>query len=307
MGWGLLLLLTGLPAGCNAQITAAPGDGPIDAAAPGEDAPTAPTDAAALGPWRAPGTIPQASTGASEDDVTLSSNALEMIFAIDSANGKDLFYSSRSSTDAAAQWTAAAPVPFNSGQSDETPRLSADDLTLYFASGRAGNGTLDIFKVTRTAPGNTTWGNPQRMTAVSTTNLVEKWFMPCGTDHYIMVQSVGTANGQTDLVEGTLGGPKPAPIVELNSAASETGTFVSPDCLTIYFASARTTPQQIYTSHRLAIGSPWASPPSPVTDFPILTGTGNGNQEDPWLSPDGRTFVFVSDSAGTKDIYLSTR
>jgi hypothetical protein len=38
-----------------------------------------------------------------------------------------------------------------------------------------------------------------------------------------------------------------------------------------------------------------------VLDFPIA-GTSDG-QEDPWLSPDGRTFAF----ARNKDIYLSTR
>lgn len=298
MGWGLLVLV----AACDARISGARGDLPVDAAGT-DSASAAPGDAAPLGPWSAPAAIPQASTAAAEDDVTLSSNTLEMIFAIEGANGKDLYYSSR--TSAAAPWTAAAPVPFNSSaQSDETPRLSADDLTLYFASGRAGNGTLDIYAVRRMAPGNTTWGVPQPITAVNTTTLVEKWYMPCGTNHFIMVQS--TVNNGTDLVEGTLdaAAPKPKPIAELNSAQNETGTFVSQDCLTIYFASNRTTPQQIFTSHRLSLTAPWAAP-TPVLDFPIAGG--NGNQEDPWISPDGHTFAFASDAAGTKDIYLSTR
>jgi len=50
------------------------------------------------------------------------------------------------------------------------------------------------------------------------------------------------------------------------------------------------------------VTSPWA-PPTPITDFKML----GGSQEDPWLSPDGHTFVFVSDVAGTKDVYISTR
>jgi len=299
VGWGLLLLLTA----CDARISGAPDDLVLGDAGGGADAaaPQASDAAAPFGPWSAPAAIPQAATKAAEDDATLSSNALEMIFAVDSANGKDLYYASRGST--AAPWSAAAPVPFNSATtSDETPRLSADDLTLYFASARGGNGNLDIYAVKRTARGNTTWGSPQAITAVNTQTLTEKWFMPCGTDHYIMVQT--GANNDTDLVEGTLGGPAATPITDLDSAQSETGTFVSPDCLTIYFASNRTTPQQIFTSHRASLTAPWA-PPSPVVDFPIAGG--NGNQEDPWLSPDGHTFVFASDAAGTKDIYLSTR
>ena len=301
VGWGLLVLLIA----CDARISSAPGDRTVDAAAGDDAASPLPTDAAPLGPWSAAAAIPQASTTAAEDDVTLSSNALEMFFAIDSANGKDLYYSSRPSTTAA--WTTAAPVPFNSATaSDETPRLSADDLTLYFASGRAGKGNLDIYAVKRTAPGNTTWGSAQPVPGVSTTTLVEKWFMPCAANRYIMVQS--TANNTTDLVEGTLDGPAagtaPTPIAELNSPQSETGTFVSQDCLTIYFASNRTTPQQIFTSHRDSLTAPWAAP-TPVTDFPIAGG--NGNQEDPWISLDGHTFAFASDAAGTKDIYISTR
>ena len=31
------------------------------------------------------------------------------------------------------------------------------------------------------------------------------------------------------------------------------------------------------------------------------------NDEDPWLSANGRTFVFTSDRAGTNDLYISTR
>jgi hypothetical protein len=295
----MLLLLTA----CEARINAAPGDLPDaavvhDATSPGADT------MASLGPWGAAAAIPQAATSAAEDDVTLSSSALEMIFAIEGANGKDLYYSSRSSTT--GPWTTAAPVPFNSAQSDETPRLSADDLTLYFASGRTPTkGNLDIWSVKRTALGNTSWLTPAPVTPATPINtaVLEKWFMPCGTDHYIMVQG-NANNSDTDLVEGTLGGPAPAPITALNSLQAETGTFVSPDCLTIFFASARTAPVKIYTSHRLSLTSPWVDP-SPVNDFPLPTG--NGNQEDPWQSPDGHTFVFVSDALGTKDVYLSTR
>lgn len=303
--WSFLVLL----AACEARISGAPDERGLADAGPGEDAAAedaaigVPPDAVVvLGPWSAPAKVPQASTTSIEDDVTLSSNTLEMIFAIDGGtNGKDLYYTSRAST--ITPWTAAVKLPFNSGTaSDETPRLSADDRTLYFASGRAGNGNLDIYSVTHPTPDALSWGTPQPLTSVNTTTLVEKWYMPCGTNHYVMVQS--TASAGTDLVEGTLGGAAPTPIAELNSAQSETGTFVSQDCLTIYFASARTSPQMIYKSHRLSLADPWQKP-TPVVEFPISGG--NGNQEDPWISLDGRTFLFASDAAGNKDIYISTR
>ena len=298
--WGFLMLL----AACEARISDAPDEhGTIDAGS-GDDAAAidAPSDGTAmLGPWSAPAKVPQASTTAAEDDATLSSNALEMIFAIDGTNGKVLYYSSRASK--AVPWSAPVKLPFNGTLSDETPRLSADDKTLYFASDRALKGNLDIYSVSHPTPDALSWGTPQPLTSVNTP-LTEKWYMPCGTNRYIMVQ--GTATNGTDLVEGTLGGvAAPTAITALNSMQSETGTLVSQDCLTIYFASARTTPQMIYKSHRTSLAAPWSNPAA--VDFPISGG--NGNQEDPWMSIDGRTFVFASDAAsvGNKDIYISTR
>jgi len=59
---------------------------------------------------------------------------------------------------------------------------------------------------------------------------------------------------------------------------------------------------RIYTSTRAAVTDPWPAP-TMVSDFLAL----GGNQEDPWMSPDQRTFVFASDVSGTKDVYLSSR
>jgi Tol biopolymer transport system component len=278
------------------------------------DAPDAPTpadagvgsdvagDAAPLGAWSAAAKVDAAArTGTVEDDVTLSSNALEMIFAIANTNGvKDLYYTSR--TAIGAPWTAASPLPFNSttvGVSEETPRFSGDDKTLYFASDRMTRGDLDIYQVTRPAAGSTMWGQARPVTEVNTGD-TQKWYAPCGTDRYAIAQS--TTNNGTDLFEGTIGGGAPKPLDILNSSATDTGVFLTQDCLTIYFASQRVTPERIFFSRRASVTAPW-DPPAPVDDFK-LTG---GNQEDPWLSADRRTFVFASDAAGDKDIYLSTR
>ncbi|HEX7840864.1 MAG TPA: hypothetical protein VF469_25475 [Kofleriaceae bacterium] len=265
------------------------------------------SDATQLGAWSTPAKVGPAATTAVEDDVTLSSDALEMIFAVEVTNAttntttKDFYYTSRSSIGAA--WAKPEPVPFDTGSSEETPRFSGDDKTLYFASDRATAGNLDIYSVKRQAAGNTTWGTPVLVAGVNT-SATEKWFTPCTGGHYVVVRSV--ANAGTDLFEGTLGGGAPTTIANLNSTASDTGAFLTQDCLTIYFASFRTTPVKIFTSHRATLTDAWP-PPTPVDDFKI--GTGGDNQEDPWLSPDGKTFAFASDAAGNgnKDIYLSTR
>jgi WD40-like Beta Propeller Repeat len=293
--------LAGL-AGCEAKISDNP---PDDGGMAGDAAASdAPGDAVALGPWSPPIKVAVASTGEIEDDVTLSSDARELIFAIQTGiNGKDLYYTARTSLD--APWAPAVLLPFDGETtSEESPRFSADDKTLYFSSDRAGNGNLDIFTATRAVVGTNRWDVVSPIGgAINTTTLIEKWFMPCGTDRYVMVQNgqgVGNANA-TDLLEGRIG-QDPVGIDVLNTEDTETGVFITRDCLTIYFASTRTDPEKIYTSRRGSLGAPW-QPPMVVTDFEAL----GGDQEDPWLSPDGRIFAFVSNVSGTRDVYLSTR
>ncbi|MGH9888040.1 MAG: hypothetical protein ACREBE_21080, partial [bacterium] len=196
--WGALAFLVG----CGASIT---GSGASSDAASGDDAASAPVDAAdldapPLGRWSTPGKITPAATGANEDDVTLSSDALELIFAVEATNGKDLYYTSRASKSDPWQ-QPASKLPFSAGAtSEEAPRFSADDLTLYFASNRAAAPTLDIYLVRRPARGSSMWSLPSRLDAVSSDALVDKWFMPCSGDRYVMAQ--GAPGGGTDIVEG---------------------------------------------------------------------------------------------------------
>ena len=190
----------------------------------------------------------------------------------------------------------ASKLPFSAtGTSEETPRFSADDLTLFFAKTNGANG-LDIQRVTRPAANSTNWGTPSIVAGVNSAG-TDKWFMPCGNNRYLMI--VGA-----DLAEGTLGGGAPTIVAELSSPNSETGTFLTQDCLTVYFASNRPdgVKTQLYQSTRAAVDQAWSTP-SIVTDFALL----GGNQQDPFLATDNRTFVFASDAGGTNDIYISTR
>ena len=291
-----LLLL----AACGARLSGGAAD-PDDPSPPGGDAGAdAAVDANPFGPWSTPAPVGVAATTTSEeDDVTLSSDALELIFAIPGTSGKDLYYTSRAAIGAA--WSVPAPLPFNTtNASEEAPRFSGDDLTLYFASDRATADDLDIYGATRTKVGsNATWDLARPITALKTT-ANEKWFAPCVNGRYVVVRD-RTGTG-TDLMEGTLTGGEPVPLDALNSASNETGAFVTQDCLTIYFTSERVKPRRIFVSHRIAIGTPW-QPPVQVDDFKLPAGV----QQDPWLSPDGRTFALASNAAGTSDIYLSTR
>ena len=124
-----LLGLTLVVCACKASIGDGPSDdaGLVDAIAATTDAPP---DAFVLGAWGPPALVPGASSTAIEDDASLSSTTLEMVFAIVNtadANRKDLYYQSRPSPT--GTWTAPQKLPFSlTGSSEETPRFSGDDL-----------------------------------------------------------------------------------------------------------------------------------------------------------------------------------
>ena len=130
----------------------------------------------------------------------------------------------------------------------------------------------------------------------------EKWLAVCGTNHFMVSRDSGAATGQ-DLYEGTLGSVGSV-VTELSSASSEISTFLSTDCLTVYFASNRGGQTALYTSTRATMASAWNAPT--LVPAPFDTGTDN---EDGWISTDQRIFAFASvrNGATTKDLYISTR
>jgi Tol biopolymer transport system component len=291
-----LLLL----ASCGARIAGNASDQEVRDAASDADAPGSAIDASSFGPWAMPAMVTPAATPATEEDSTLSASALELVFTVNVRNnGKDLYYTSR--TAIGQPWTAAQPL-FHTAASEEAPRFSADGLALFFATDPVTGGNLDVYFSTRAEVGSTVWSAPRPLTGFDTA-AAEKWFAPCSDQqHYVVVEG---ANGSaaTDLYEGTIGGGAPQPITQLNTAATETGAFLTADCLTLYFASTRVTPGRIFVSHRATVASPWQLPDE-IDDFKL---GGTDTQEDPSLSADGRVFAFASNAAGNKDVYLTTR
>ena len=296
-------LVTGclLACACNAKLKLGdPGSTTDGSNSPDDAAQISDTggDAALFGPWSTPAPVPGASTTTlDEDDPTLSSTATELYFAAGTTGvPKQLYLMTRQTpTD---PWSAPQllDATFNDPTvAQESPRLSPNDLTIYF--GRNG----DIYSATRQTVGGA-WSVPAPVDAVNTTNY-EKWLAVCDNDDF-MVSRANGANGQ-DLYEGPLG-TAGVLVVELSSTAGEISTYLSPNCKTVYFASNRGgdgTSNQIYTSTRPHLDSPWHTP-TEVDTFGAAT-----DNEDGWLSPDTRTFAFASvrDGATTKDVYMSTR
>ena len=251
-----------------------------------------------LGPWGTPAPVTgAASAGANEDDPTLSSDGLELYYAVaQSAGGKKLYKMSRATrTDAFANPTVQTTL--NGGTANEGPRLAYDDLTIYW--GEDG----EIWSATR-ATTSSPWTNVAKVPGVDTT-AYEKWLAVCGDGSHFVVSRDNGASGQ-DLFEGTLGNGAGSLIDTVSSSASEISTFVSKDCLSLYFASNRIAAgnTQIFMSTRTAIGGVWSTPTQAPAPF-----DGGTDNEDAGYTPDDRLFVFATTRGGngTKDVYLSTR
>ena len=250
-----------------------------------------------LGPWSTPTAIPGADDPVNnEDDCTANSTATEIIYGVQPpAGNKDLYVITRPTTS--DPWsTPTALTVLNTTGNEESPRLSPNDLTLYF--GRDG----DIYTSTRMVVGGT-WSTPTMVASVSVAGQYEKWLAVCNGGNVMVSRDIGTGNGQ-DLYEGTLTGGATIADDILNSTSAESSTFLSTDCLTVYFASGRGGPTQIYMATRTSIPGTWSAPVE--VGSPFSDGT---DDEDPWVSVDQRTFVFagIRGTATTKDLYISTR
>jgi hypothetical protein len=301
------LALIALLCGCEARLgqiqtdttggdaTPAPGDG--NSTGDGNSGP--PADAAPLGAFTTPVEITNtAGTGASVDDPTMTSDELDIVYAVQAsgASTKQLWEITRTTTS--SPWsTPVERDELNIGTSEESPRFSLDNNTIYY--GVDG----DIYQATRSAIGQA-FGAPQKVTTIST-SAYEKWMAIC-TGNVVMVSRGNPTTANMDLFEGTLTGGANTVDTVLNSADSEISTFLSKDCLTVYYASNRSGQSQLYTSTRTAVGQPWATP---TTLDPPLSPSDATDNEDPWLSIDQRTFLFASIRGGgtTKQLYIATR
>lgn len=287
------LALVAVLAACSAKLHQGGGDTPDATVADGQNRANQDARAvdapASLGPWGTPQTIPGANDPAlAEDDGTPNQALTELYFGVVNANtAKDLYWMQRAS--ATAPW-GPKTLLYQSANNDESPRLSLDELTLYF--GRNG----DIYQMQRSAVGQP-WGTATIVPAVNVVGntVYEKWMAVCAGGYYMLSRD-------SDLWEGTLGSA-PTKVTSLSTAASEISTWLSADCKTVMFARTPTGGQtDIYISTRANATDPWPAA-TLLPDFNTTTS----NEEDPWMSNDMRAFVFASNAGGTKDLYLSTR
>lgn len=222
--------------------------------------------------------------------------------------------------DAPSSWSEPVNLgaPINSAGADQSPALSADGLSLYFASDRPGGlGGVDLWVSHRVTP-QSPWETPTNLGSPINSPDVESGPSVSTDGHLLFFQSSRPGGeGSNDIyvsyradVHDDLGWGDPVNVGPgVNTAAGEFGPWYSDDGAdgpVLYFARGpNNTFTQLYVApvsrDGLARGS--AAPVAELND-PAFT------QGRPTLQVDGREIVFYSNRSGGlggNDLWAATR
>jgi WD40-like Beta Propeller Repeat len=299
----MMILALMLVAACGVKLTeaVAQDDAGVDAASMVDAAPDAPADAPAppLGAFGLPSKVVGLATdGAAEDDITLNRGETELLFTINPGGGNKNLYTSRRANTMVAWGPVTAVTAINTNGDDATPRLSSDELTLYFSTNRNGTTSEDIWRTQRENV-DAAWGPPDVMPIVNAGDAIDRWYNPCG-GRYVIVSNRTNA-GDTDLYEGIEGQP-PVRLALSVTGANDTSPFLTADCLTMYWARENAGKADLYLATRASLSEPWQA-----LGIASDLSTPASSEFDPWMSADRRRMYFASDADGEFDIYLATR
>jgi Tol biopolymer transport system component len=202
----------------------------------------------------------------------------------------------------------------NTSYHDSHPRISADGLTLFFASNRPGGlGGFDLWVATRASAGGD-WCAPVNLGSVvnSPAQDYSPSISPDGLTLYFYSDLVG-GQYRGDLCETTRktkDDPWGTPLElgqPINSDSDDSSPNISADGLSLFFCSNRgggLGSYDLYVTTRASVGDYWSPPVnlgspvnSSVYDF------------DPSISADGLTLFFTSNRGGlgSYDLYVTTR
>lgn len=224
---------------------------------------------------------------------------------------------------AAENWMLSTPEPLPSpinltNTFSISPWLTADGLTLYFASDRPGGyGKLDLWVATRNSTSEN-WGDPVNLGPAVNTAASEA--MPClssdeltlyfsdanpfgwtprtGVSGNFQLWSTTRATWQSSWgIPTDLGAP-------VGTTYAESYPHVSRDGLSFYFSSTRPG-LGLYVAYRTAPNDPWLAP----TNLGSVLNQGSWSG-GPCLSYDGLRLLYYTDRAGGRggfDLWMSTR
>jgi WD40-like Beta Propeller Repeat len=182
--------------------------------------------------------------GGRENTPWLTADELTLYFSAHrtgSPTNTDIFVATRDASD--GLFAGTKPVtPVNSPYSEYAPSLTADGLELYLASGNSKLG--GILYATRASPG-APWGAPIEIPIpVGAAKPATPFIAADGLTLYVAI-AVAEPDGGSNLdIRRSLAEPKPPKFgpyasVGLDTTADEYSPVLTPDELTVYFASSR--------------------------------------------------------------------
>lgn len=247
------------------------------------------------------------STNGADDDPTLTDDLLEMYFNSDRAGGnggEDIWYSSR--PDLGSSWE----LPINVGTlstavADATPRVRGDGKVMYLS--RSPGTTREVYISERPDRSGQVWSSPM---------LVGELNSDLGADSGATITADGLAiyfasnrRGNSDIYVATRAAatdPWTAPtlVAGVNSDFEEDSPNTR-DGKTLYFNSDRPGSLGLTNIWRATRASTMElfRPAEPVDEL-----NSSGRDQDPWLSPDGRSIWYASDrGTGSLNIFTASQ
>ena len=220
--------------------------------------------------------------------------------------GQEIFRASRSGT-ATVFSNAQAVANVNGSTLDSTPFLTADQLTLYFSSDRAGGlGNRDLWAATRASAADA-FSAPEIVPAVnsSASDLLPRSSADGLTLMFESTRAGGSGSSDIWAAErstpsGAFGAPRPR--ADLNTPEREEGFSLSGDQLTIVLSSSRGgDSMDLFLATRAGPNADFG----PLT--PIIELNGSLDELDPGLSRNGGEIFFTSTRDGDVRIYHALR
>lgn len=275
-------------------------DVPADASSP--DVFTTSTIA---GHWSEPVNLGPVINSRSQDATPcLSKDGLSLLFSSDRPGGvgkSDIWMSTR--TSASEPWSVPTNTgaEINSNESEFSPCLSPDGLTLMFASDRpGGHGDLDIWMCSRKTASDG-WSAPVNMGTNVNSSLREDG-LTLTSDGLTILFSAHVSDGIVDLFMCTRNSvdepwSRRRRLESINSRRVDDGPSLSADDCTLVFSSNRAENAiencDLWMAVRNSPNEPWSAP---VNLGPAVNS--NHKESSPNLSADGRTLLFRSDRPG---------
>jgi hypothetical protein len=268
--------------------------------------------------WSVPEPLPALNSALQDLPCCISPDGLSIyVMRTSSVTGQDLYVAHR--PDPQADWSAPVKLPngINTSANERAAWLSADGLSLYFGSDRAGGmGGFDLYVSRRTdVEDDSDWGRPDNLSEVNTSGFE--------AGPVLLDQTSGTTElyfscnpepGGTDLesdifvsILGPGGFEPPHRVLELSSPNADMIPRLRHDGLEIYFTSDRSGSVAAYRSRRSSTADRWTPPVAAIDPGDL----GDPRLIEIWsavLSWDGTMlYMAVSASGRPEDIYVSHR